>query len=85
MRFSEKRLEQTELTLIPALSANVVTIVVQAFAALGLTKSRAESSRLIKQGSVQLDSTKLIQPTAKIALQPGQILRLDKTHAVRVG
>src|SRR5438067_768365 len=73
MRFSEKRLEQTELTLIPALSADVVTIVVQAFAALGLTKSRAESSRLIKQGSVQLDSTKLIQPTAKIALQPGQI------------
>jgi hypothetical protein len=39
---------------------------------------------LIKQGSVQLDGTKLTKPTAPIALVRDQILRLDKTHAVRI-
>ncbi len=85
MRFSEKRLEETELPVFRALSAEVVSIVVQAFATVGLTKSRAESSRLIKQGSVQLDGAKLTNPTMSIALSPGQTLRLDKTHAVRIG
>jgi ribosomal 50S subunit-recycling heat shock protein len=47
-------------------------------------KSRAEASRLIKQGSVQLDGDKIIDPKKNISLQSGQILRLDKTHAVRI-
>ncbi len=84
-RFSEKRLEEMELPFLPALSAEVVSVVVQAFATFGVTKSRAESSRLIKQGSVQLDGAKLTNPTVTIALSPGQTLRLDKTHAVRIG
>src|SRR6059058_6236008 len=84
MRFSEKRLEQTELTLIPALSNETVTIVVKGFAVHGITKSRAEASRLIKQGSIQLDGAKLRNPTEQITLSANQILRLDKTHAVRV-
>jgi len=83
-RFSEKRLSEAELPIFPAQSGEVVTMVVKAFAVFGLTKSRAEASRLIKQGSVQLDGTKLTNPTAPIALSPDQILRLDKTHAVRV-
>jgi tyrosyl-tRNA synthetase len=83
-RFSEKRLSETELPILLAGSNEVVTIVVKGFAVCGITKSRAEASRLIKQGSVQLDGAKLTNPTATIALSPGQILRLDKTHAVRV-
>jgi tyrosyl-tRNA synthetase len=84
-RFSEKRLSETELPILPSQSNEVVTIVVKGFAVCGITKSRAEASRLIKQGSVQLDGAKLRNPIAKISLSANQILRLDKTHAVRIG
>jgi tyrosyl-tRNA synthetase len=83
-RFSEKRLSETELPVLPAQSGDVVTIVIRAFAGCGVTKSRAEASRLIKQGSIQLDGAKLRSPTEQITLSPNQILRLDKTHAVRI-
>ena len=84
-RFSERRLAETELVVLPVQSGDVVTIVVRAFAACAITKSRAEASRLIKQGSIQLDGAKLRNPTEQITLSANQILRLDKTHAVRVG
>jgi tyrosyl-tRNA synthetase len=84
-RFSEKRLSETELPILPSQSDDLVTIVVKGFAAYGITKSRAEASRLIKQGSVQLDGAKLRNPTEQIGLSANQILRLDKTHAVRIG
>jgi tyrosyl-tRNA synthetase len=84
-RFSEKRLSETELPVLPAQSGDVVTIAVRAFAACAITKSRAEASRLIKQGSIQLDGAKLRNPTEQITLSANQILRLDKTHAVRIG
>jgi tyrosyl-tRNA synthetase len=84
-RFSEKRLSETELPTLPSQSDDLVTIVVNGFAAYGITKSRTEASRLIKQGSVQLDGAKLRNPTEQINLSANQILRLDKTHAVRIG
>jgi len=83
-RFSEKRLSETELPILASQSNETVTIVVKGFAVHGITKSRAEASRLIKQGSIQLDGAKLRNPTEQITLSPNQILRLDKTHAVRV-
>ena len=84
-RFSEKRLSESELPVLAAQSGDLVTIVVRAFAVCAITKSRAEVSRLVKQGSIQLDGTKLLNPTEQITLSPNQILRLDKTHAVRTG
>ena len=84
-RFSEKRLSETELPVLSAQSGDVVTIVVRAFTVCAITKSRAEASRLIKQGSIQLDGAKLRNPTEQITLYANQILRLDKTHAVRIG
>jgi len=84
-RFSEKRLSETELPILPSQSDDLVTIVVNGFAAYGITKSRTEASRLVKQGSVQLDGAKLRNPTEQINLSANQILRLDKTHAVRIG
>jgi tyrosyl-tRNA synthetase len=84
-RFSEKRLSETELPVLPAQSGDVVTIVVRAFAVCEIAKSRAEASRLVKQGSIQLDGAKLRNPTEQITLSPNEILRLDKTHAVRIG
>jgi len=84
-RFSEKRLSETELPILPSQFDDLVTIVVKGFAAYGITKSRTEASRLVKQGSVQLDGAKLRNPTEQINLSANQILRLDKTHAVRIG
>ncbi len=83
-RFSEKRLSEAELPILSPQSDEVVTVVVKGFAVHGITKSRAEASRLIKQGSVQLDGAKLTNPTSQISLNPDQVLRLDKTHAVRI-
>ena len=52
--------------------------------AFNVQKSRSDASRLIKQGSVELDGVKIRDPKAAISLVPGQILRLDKKHAVRI-
>jgi tyrosyl-tRNA synthetase len=84
-RFSEKRLSDAELPEFPARSADAVTIVVAAFAeGFGVTKSRADARRLIEQGSVQLNGEKIRDVKAVVALDPGQVMRLDKTHAVRI-
>jgi len=47
-------------------------------------RSHSEVSRLMKQGSVELDGTKIRDPKANVALHPGQILRLDRKRAVRI-
>ena len=84
-RFSEKRLDETELPLFSACAGEIVALVVNAYSeAFAANKSRAEVSRLIKQGSVQLDGEKILDPKSKLTLRAGQVLRLDKTHAVRI-
>ncbi len=83
-RFSEKRLADAELPLVRFESGDAVTIVVAAYASgFALTKSRADARRLIEQGSVQVDGAKISDPKATLALNAGQVLRLDKTRAVR--
>src|SRR5438105_2958827 len=84
-RFSEKRLADAELPKLKPREDEAVTIIVEAYSeAFGVKKSRAEVSRLIKQGSVQLDGKKIVDPKGKVSLRSGQVLRLDKTHAVRI-
>ena len=84
-RFSEKRLDEADLPTFAAVTDESVTVVAAAYSqGFAIKKSRAEVSRLIKQGSVQLDGNKVVDPKSKISLRPGQILRLDKTHAVRI-
>ncbi len=84
-RFSEKRLEEAELPTFSGTSDELVGIVVAAYSqCFKINKSRADASRLIKQGSVQLDGNKIVDPKTKISLISGQVLRLDKTHAVRI-
>src|SRR5437868_2143028 len=85
-RFSEKRLGDAELPEFPAQNSEVVTIVVDAYAeGFALKKSRADARRLIEQGSIQLNGEKIRDPKAALELASGQILRLDKTHALRIG
>jgi tyrosyl-tRNA synthetase len=86
-RFSEKRLSDAELPTYRyvSLDEDLVTAVVNAFdVGFHLQKSRAEARRLIEQGSVQLDGEKITDPKINLRLQRGQVLRLDKTHAVRI-
>jgi tyrosyl-tRNA synthetase len=84
-RFSEKRLADADLPKFAAPADDLVGIVVAAFEdVFRKKKSRAEASRLIKQGSVQLDEKKIVDPKQTVSLQSGQVLRLNKTHAVRI-
>jgi tyrosyl-tRNA synthetase len=84
-RFSEKRLAEADLPAFHPEDSDTVSIVVSAYAkAFAITKSRADGRRLIEQGSIQLDGEKLRDPKATVALKPGQVLRLDKTRAVRI-
>jgi tyrosyl-tRNA synthetase len=85
-RFSEKRLADADLPVFHPDAADIVSIVAAAYAsAFAITKSRGDARRLIEQGSVQLDGEKLRDPKATLQLRTGQILRLDKTRAVRIG
>jgi tyrosyl-tRNA synthetase len=85
-RFSKRDLEHAELPYLrPNNYSDFVDLVGHAFqSAFGINKSRTQVRRLIEQGSVQLDGKKIIDPDAAIPLRAGQILRLDKTHAVRI-
>jgi tyrosyl-tRNA synthetase len=91
LRFSEKRLGESDLPLLerdmlkPDNYSDFISLVGFAYQnAFGMTKSRGDVRRLIEQGSVQLDGEKITDPKAAPPLRSGQVLRLDKTHAVRV-
>ena len=65
---------------------DILSIVVAAFdSAFGLKKSRGDARRLVEQGSVQLRGEKITDPKAAPTVAEGDDLRLDKTHAVRIG
>lgn len=84
-RFSEKRLADADLPVFRPEASDIVSVVTAAYAsAFAITKSRGDARRLIEQGSVQLDGEKLRDPKATLQLRAGQILRLDKTRAVRI-
>ncbi len=84
-RFSERRLTDAELPFLATTQSDIITVVVSAYAALGITKSRGDARRLVEQGSVQIDGEKVTDSKSTVSLQAGQVLRLDKTRAVRIG
>lgn len=86
-RFSARRLDQATLPQFspPPNEQNVIALVVAAYAeGFGLTKSRGEIRRLLEQGSVQLDGEKIRDLQTNVKLMSGQVLRLDKTRALRI-
>ena len=87
-RFSKRDLEHADLPTFSITGVDqrdLVTLVWSAYREVFcLKKSRSELWRLIEQGSVEIDGTKIHNPKAKVALRPGQILRLDRKHAVRI-
>jgi len=87
-RFTKRDLEHADL---PAFSAILgeglpaVALVSKVYREVfNLEKSHSEVSRLIKQGSVEIDGAKIGDPKSAVTLEPGQTLRLDRKHAVRV-
>jgi tyrosyl-tRNA synthetase len=87
-RFSKRDLEHADLpafSAIPTEGVAAVALISNVYREVfNLEKSHSEVSRLIKQGSVEIDGTKIRDPKATITLKPGQTLRLDRKHAVRV-
>ena len=86
-RFSKRDLEHADLPAFSASSAEglpAVALVSNIYREVfNLEKSHSEVSRLIKQGSVEIDGAKIRDPKATVTLEPGQTLRLDRKHAVR--
>lgn len=87
LRFSKKDLASAELPSLPlaGLGADIVSVVVAAFAqCFQITKSRGDARRLVEQGSIQLRGEKVSDPKATPAFAAGDVLKLDKTRAVRL-
>jgi tyrosyl-tRNA synthetase len=86
-RFAKRDLESAELPQvdISMLGSDIISAVVAAYAqGFKQTKSRSEVRRLVEQGSVQWRGEKITDPKASPSFQAGEILRLDKTRAVRL-
>ena len=87
LRFSKKDLASAELPSLPlaGLGADIVSVVVAAFGqCFQITKSRGDARRLVEQGSIQLGGEKVNDPKATPAFATGDVLKLDKTRAVRL-
>jgi tyrosyl-tRNA synthetase len=87
LRFAKRDLDSAELPEVPVveLGEDVISAVVTAYSrGFGLVKSRSEARRLVEQGSVQWRGEKITNPKARISFTPGEVLKLDKTRAVRL-
>lgn len=87
LRFAKRDLESVELpqVTVAELGDDVVSAIVTAYSkGFGIVKSRSDARRLVEQGSVQWRGEKITNPKGRIRFNPGEILRLDKTRAVRV-
>ncbi len=86
-RFSKRDLASAELPILSlaGLAGDIVSVVVAGYAqGFQITKSRGDARRLVEQGSVQLRDEKITDLKAAPVLQPGDVLKLDKTRAVRL-
>jgi len=87
-KFSKRDVDAAEWPTVPPgdAGADLVTVVVAAFAqGYQMPRSRGEARRLVEQGSVQLHGEKITDPKTVPMLKSGDVLRLDKTRAVRIG
>jgi tyrosyl-tRNA synthetase len=87
LRFAKRDLDSLELPKVRAreLGDDFVSAVVTAYSeGFGIVRSRSEARRLVEQGSVQWRGEKITNPKAEIRFTPGEILKLDKTRAVRL-
>ena len=85
-RFSKRDLSHAELPLFtPGADQRLLALCAQAYAeCFQVTKSNADLRRLVEGKSVRLNEETLTDPKSELSLTAGDILRLDKKHAVRV-
>lgn len=85
-KFSKRDMDAAEWPKVAlAAGTDIVSLVVAAFeAGYEQKRSRGDARRLVEQGSVQLRGEKITDPKAIPAFSAGDVLRLDKTRAVRV-
>jgi tyrosyl-tRNA synthetase len=88
-RFGKGRLATADLPeFLPSteeFGSDLLTVVYGAYSqSFGIEKSRSDIRRLILGGSVQLNGKKILDPQTTMHLESGQVLRLDKTRAVRI-
>jgi tyrosyl-tRNA synthetase len=87
LRFAKRDLDSVDLPKVGAaeLGDDLVSAIVTAYArGFGITRSRSDARRLVEQGSIQWRGEKITNPKAQLQFTPGEILRLDKTRAVRL-
>ncbi len=85
-RFSKKDLETVALPTFLPTSNQLIAVTAQAFKdCFQLEKSNGQIKVLAQQGSLQLNGQKLTDPQALLTLTTGDVLKLDKTHTVRIG
>jgi len=87
LRFEKRDLDSVHLPEVSAgmLGGDIVSAVVRAYSeGFALARSRSDARRLVEQGSIQWRGEKVSDPKAQVQFADGGILRLDKTHAVRV-
>jgi tyrosyl-tRNA synthetase len=87
LRFAKRDLDSAALPTVRVveLGEDIISAVVTAYSqGFGLTKSRSEARRLVEQGSVQWRGEKVTDPKMRINFTPGEVLKLDKTRAVRL-
>lgn len=84
-RFSKKDLEAAALPDFTPASTTPVAVLAQAYQeCFLLEKSSSALRQLMQQGSIQINGIKVTDIKAPLALNPGDVLKLDKTHSVRI-
>jgi tyrosyl-tRNA synthetase len=87
LRFAKRDLDSAELPKVRVveLGEDIISAVVTAYSiGFGIIKSKSEARRLVEQGSVQWRGEKVTDPKVRISFTPGEVLKLDKTRAVRL-
>ncbi len=87
-KFSKRDVEHGEWPVVSleGIGADIVSLVVAGYdRGYQMVKSRGDARRLVEQGSVQLRGEKITDPKAAPVVKTGDVLRLDKTRAVRLG
>ena len=87
-RFSQRDLAAADLPTVSlaGVAADIISLVIAAYAqGYGQAKSRSEVRRLVEGGSIQLRGEKVTDAKSEPALAPGDVLKLDKKRAVRIG
>ena len=87
-KFSKRDVDHAEWPVVSfnGINPDIVSLVVAGYEqGYQIAKSRGDARRLVEQGSIQLHDEKLTDPKLTPSLKSGDVIKLDKKRAVRVG